>query len=81
MRRATIEIDLVAGCQLPPQSVIHGGQKFTLESVFSNAGIELEVKRSQVDLLPPARPFDRAMLHHYMTKYRNRRRQGWHGHI
>jgi hypothetical protein len=75
IRNVILEIDKMEGTEFPPASVVDfNGKTHTLQGIYSEAGINLDIKKDQDDIPDLAGPDDvytDAELHNLMTSNRN----------
>ena len=67
------------GREYPPISVDLGGKKNTLEGIYNDAGITIEVDKNETDipdLKGPNSSYTRAELDGLMTQYKNNLAEG-----
>lgn len=72
-RKALLQIERLEGREYPPISVDLGGKKNTLEGIYNDAGIAIEVDKNETDipdLKGPNSSYTRAELDGLMTQYR-----------
>jgi hypothetical protein len=72
MRHCRVLLRKTEGLAWPPLEVMHEGERLTLEGLFRDSGVALEVVRSGPDLVPSLsnRPFGRADLRAAMSSTR-----------
>jgi hypothetical protein len=75
-RSVTLEIDKFQGTPFPPSAVNIEGKEYRLDRIFTDAGLDLEVKTNEVDIVDPLGGQDAAYsipeLDNLMQDHRNR---------
>jgi hypothetical protein len=72
-RNALIHIDRLEGREYPPVNVELGGKQSTLEGIYGDAGVTVEINKGKTDipdLKGPNSSYSQAELDHIMAQYR-----------